>query len=191
MILLLDNYDSFSFILKDYLEQCNEQDIIKENNDDFNEIIALKFTKVLLSPGPKTPSSSGCLMQMVAHCALNEIPTLGVCLGHQAIGEYFGASLQKATIPRHGKVSQIIHNNHLLFKDIAQTFNVCRYHSLIIDKTIYSSIQIIASTYQKEIMALAHPSLPLWGVQFHPESILTEHGLQLIKNWLKYCIPSK
>ncbi len=187
MILLLDNYDSFSFILKDYLQQCNEEVVVKENSDDLSEILALRFSKVVLSPGPKTPKQSGCLMSLVAYCAEQEVPTLGVCLGHQAIAEYFGGVLEKAIVPMHGKVSSISHSGHPLFEAIPSPFNVCRYHSLIIKNIENPLLQTIALSKELEIMALAHQKLPLWGVQFHPEAIYTEYGLLLLKNWLIHC----
>ncbi len=191
MILLLDNYDSFTFILKDYLQQCNEEVIVKENTDSMEELLSLNFSKVLLSPGPKTPKQSGILMPLVDYCASHHIPTLGVCLGHQAIGEYFGGTLEKALRPMHGMVSKITHTEHPLFKNIPSLFEVCRYHSLIIKNIDNNELATIASSHEEEIMALAHQKLPLWGVQFHPEAIYTEHGLQLLKNWLTYCIPSE
>jgi anthranilate synthase/aminodeoxychorismate synthase-like glutamine amidotransferase len=187
MILLLDNYDSFTFILKDYLQQCNQEVIVKENTDSLEEIISMDFSHVVLSPGPKTPQQSGCLMKVVEHCAVNNIPTLGVCLGHQAIGEYFGGTLKRSIKPMHGKVSPIKHLNHPLFEHIPATFNVCRYHSLIISDIDDTNLKCIATSREQEIMALAHVTLPLWGVQFHPEAILTQYGLPLLKNWLLHC----
>jgi len=187
MILLLDNYDSFSFILKDYLQQCYEEVVVRENNDDFDEIISLNFTKVVLSPGPKNPESSGCLMKMVAHCAQHKIPTLGVCLGQQAIGQYFGGTLAKAIKPMHGKLSTISHFNHSLFHKIPNTFQVCRYHSLVIQNIDNTPLRALAITKEQEVMSLAHQELPIWGVQFHPEAALTQYGIQLIQNWLTYC----
>ncbi len=187
MILLLDNYDSFSFILKDYLQQCHEEVIVRENTDAIDDIVGLEFTHVVLSPGPKTPQESGCLMHMVAYCATNKIPTMGVCLGHQAIGSYFGGTLVKAEQPMHGKVSLIKHTQHLLFKEIPASFNVCRYHSLVITEIENTPLNCIAESKNHEIMALSHKTLPMWGVQFHPEAILTQYGLPLLKNWLSYC----
>ena len=187
MILLLDNYDSFTFILKDYLMQCDQEVIVKENTDDFEEIVSLNFSHIVLSPGPKTPKLSGCLMKVVAHCAKNKVPTLGVCLGHQAIGEFFGGKLDKAIKPMHGKVSSIKHYGHPLFENIPPVFEVCRYHSLVISEIDADVLQCIAISPEQEIMALAHTTLPLWGVQFHPEAILTQYGLPLIKNWILNC----
>lgn len=175
-------------MLKDYLQQCNEEVIVAENSDSLSNILKLNFSKVLLSPGPKTPHKSGCLMQMVNHCAINRIPTLGVCLGHQAIGEYFGAQLIKSKVPMHGKISSISHVNHPLFTDIPSPYEVCRYHSLAIEVAPESDLEVIAESQYNEVMAIAHHTLPLWGVQFHPESIQTQFGKQLIQNWLKYCV---
>lgn len=187
MTLLLDNYDSFSFLLKDYLERIGETVVVYENNDDFAEIIQQPFTRVLLSPGPRTPKQSGCLMDMVAYCATYKIPTLGVCLGHQAIGEYFGAELVHALRPSHGKTSTITHTQHPLFHGLPTTYTVCRYHSLVLQHPEGTPLQVIAQTTSHEIMAVSHASLPMWGVQFHPEAVLTEFGLQLLGNWLHYC----
>jgi len=184
MILLLDNYDSFSFILRDYLMQCGEQVILKENNDAFEEITALNFSKVLLSPGPKKPGQSGCLMNIVEYCVKHSIPTLGVCLGHQAIAEYFGGHLDYAIKPMHGKISTIRHFRDPIFQNIPDEFQACRYHSLVIKKIDNTPLNIIALSTENEIMALAHQSLPMWGVQFHPEAFLTQYGLLMIKNWL-------
>lgn len=175
-------------MLKDYLQQCNEEVVVVENSDTLSSIIKHNFSKVLLSPGPKTPSKSGCLMQVVSHCALHKIPTLGVCLGHQAIGEYFGAQLIKSKVPMHGKISSIRHVNHPLFTDIPSPYEVCRYHSLAIEVTPASDLEVIAESQSNEVMAIAHHALPIWGVQFHPESIQTQFGKQLIQNWLKYCV---
>jgi anthranilate synthase/aminodeoxychorismate synthase-like glutamine amidotransferase len=188
VILLLDNFDSFSFILGDYLRQCGQEVIVRESSGSFDEIISLPFSRVVLSPGPKTPAQSGCLMQMVDLCASRKIPTLGVCLGHQAIGENFGATLGKAIKPMHGKTSVITHNEHLLFTEIPATFQVGRYHSLILTEVDEAIIEITARSEENEIMGISHRLLPLWGVQFHPEAISTPCGLQLLRNWLHYCI---
>ncbi len=187
MILLLDNYDSFTFIIKDYLEQCGQEVIVRENNGDFAEITALDFSSIVLSPGPKIPVLSGGLMPMVEHAAVNKIPTLGVCLGHQAIGEYFGGKLIKALRPMHGKVSTVRHSSHLLFENIPREFEACRYHSLVISALDATPLNSIAHSNENEVMALAHQWLPIWGVQFHPEAILTQYGIPLIKNWLLHC----
>lgn len=187
MTLLLDNYDSFSFLLKDYLERLGETVMVYENNDDFSTIIQQPFSRVILSPGPKTPRQSGCLMQMVEYCSTFKIPTLGVCLGHQAIGEYFGAELVHALRPAHGKTSLIAHTQHPLFHALPATFTVCRYHSLVLQHPEETPLQVIAQTPAHEIMAIAHATLPIWGVQFHPEAVLTEFGSHMLHNWLHYC----
>lgn len=174
-------------MLKDYLQQCNEKVVVVENTDSLSEIIKLNFSRVLLSPGPKTPHKSGCLMDMVHYCASHKIPTLGVCLGHQAIGEYFGAKLIKSEVPMHGKISSINHSTHALFKDIPSPYEVCRYHSLTLEVMPANPIKTIASTLNKEVMAIEHETLPMWGVQFHPESIQTQFGKLLLQNWLNFC----
>jgi anthranilate synthase/aminodeoxychorismate synthase-like glutamine amidotransferase len=187
VILLLDNYDSFSFILKDYLQQCGEEVVVFENNDSIEKILEEPFKRVVFSPGPKTPRESGNLMNLIEHCDRENIPSLGVCLGHQAIGEFYGARLEKALKPMHGKVCTIRHEHHPLFSGIPNHYEICRYHSLVINALENTPLEIIAESADHEVMAVAHRTKPLWGVQFHPEAILTSYGLTLLKNWLTYC----
>lgn len=146
------------------------------------EISALDFSSAVISPGPKRPSDAGITMKFIEHFHTLK-PILGVCLGHQALGEFFGAKLIKAILPMHGKTSPITHTDHFLFKNLPDEFEVGRYHSLVLVDVEKTPLQVIAQTDQQEIMAIAHPQLPIAGVQFHPESILTPHGLQIIKNW--------
>jgi anthranilate synthase component 2 len=182
--LLIDNYDSFTHMLADYIRQCGvlcdvvRNDSIALNNNDFIG----NYHALVLSPGPQTPSHSGQMMRLIDQYHKTK-PILGVCLGHQAIGEYFGASLQKAKLPKHGKVDLTQHQNHPFFKNISQIFEVTRYHSLILNN-IKHPLQIIAQTLDGEVMALTHNELPIIGIQFHPESCLTKQGLTLIKNFV-------
>ncbi len=186
MILLLDNYDSFTYILNDYLLQCGLQTEVHRNDAiDCATIEARKYKGIVLSPGPNRPADSGILMQVVEQFHAR-LPLLGVCLGHQAIGEYFGASLVKATQPMHGKTSPIHYQPHPVFKQLSQPFTAMRYHSLVL-KNVQAPLQIVAETASHEIMAIAHQHLPLFGVQFHPESVLTVEGLQLLRNWKSWC----
>ena len=183
MVLLLDNYDSFTYNLRDYILQLGfECKVIRNDELSMEEMDALDFSSAVISPGPKTPHEAGITMKFIERFHATK-PIFGICLGHQAIGEFFGAKLLKAENPMHGKASTITHSNHFLFKNLPNEFEVMRYHSLILNELEKTELQIIATTKQKEVMAIAHPALKLAGVQFHPESILTKHGLQLMKNW--------
>lgn len=182
--LLIDNYDSFTHMLADYVRQCNVVCDVVRNDDDKlkNSNFVNSYQALILSPGPQTPKHAGYLMDLI-HQYHQTKPILGVCLGHQAIGEYFGATLQKAILPKHGKVDVAQHQNHPLFNDISQRFEITRYHSLILNN-IKPPLQIIAHTANGEPMALNHNALPIIGIQFHPESCLTKQGLTLIKNFI-------
>jgi len=185
MIFLLDNYDSFTYNLVDYLHQASAEVVVKRNDEiSIEEIEALKPKGIVLSPGPETPKQAGILMDVVAHFE-KKLPILGICLGLQAIGEYYGATLKKAIQPMHGKISLCHHNEHWLFKNVPHTFEVMRYHSLVIDDVPREQLTITAQTDEKEIMAISHKTLPIQAVQFHPESILTPFGNQIIENWVQ------
>jgi anthranilate synthase/aminodeoxychorismate synthase-like glutamine amidotransferase len=182
MVLLVDNFDSFTYILNDYLLQCGLQTaVIRNNAIAVADIEAATYQAIIMSPGPDRPNDAGILMDLI-HQWHTTIPMFGVCLGHQAIGEYFGAELVNAKKPMHGKTSTIYLDEHPLFKNITNPTTVMRYHSLIL-KNVNSPLKSIAKTANDEIMAIAHEYLPIAGVQFHPESILTSHGLQLLSNW--------
>ncbi len=182
MILLLDNYDSFTWNLFDYLAQLGCHVLIKRNDEtSVAEIEQLNPEAIVISPGPRTPFDAGILMDVIHH--FHQIkPMLGICLGYQALGCYFGAQLIKSKIPVHGKTSAITHNHDEIFHDIPSPTNVMRYHSLNI-AAISDDIKIIAETNDGEFMALKHISLPLYGFQFHPESMLTEYGINMMRNW--------
>lgn len=187
MILLLDNYDSFTYNLQDYILQLGEEcRVIRNDEFTTEEISADSFDSLVISPGPKTPKDAGITMQMIEKFYLSK-PILGICLGHQAIGEFFGATLEKAQKPMHGKTSVINCEDHFLFKDLLKQLEVMRYHSLILKKTETTSLKIIAQTNEHEIMAIAHKSMPIAGLQFHPESVLTKDGLTLLRNWFNHC----
>jgi anthranilate synthase/aminodeoxychorismate synthase-like glutamine amidotransferase len=184
-ILLLDNYDSFTYNLYDYLQQTGVACTVWRNDTFALESIdAAGFQAIVLSPGPKRPADAGLMMQVIERYH-QHLPILGICLGHQALGEFFGAKLVKAALPMHGKTSPVVHTAHPLFQGIPSPFQVMRYHSLLLESLEGTPLDCVASTEAGEIMALAHRSLPLLGVQFHPESILTEHGLPLLHNWVK------
>jgi len=185
MVLLLDNYDSFTYNLRDYILQLGlECKTIRNDEMSLNELEDLNFSSAVISPGPKTPAEAGITMKFIARFYSSK-PILGICLGHQAIGEYFGAKLVKAVKPMHGKTSRIRHNRNFIFSNLPDEFEVMRYHSLILDDIEKTDLQVTAETGKNEIMAIAHPVLKIAGLQFHPESILTPHGLQIMKNWFE------
>jgi anthranilate synthase/aminodeoxychorismate synthase-like glutamine amidotransferase len=184
-ILLIDNYDSFTYILYDYFLQLGADCAVIRNDElPFDEVLKLNFDALVLSPGPKKPEDAGLMPEIIAYFH-NKKPILGICLGHQGIGEFFGAKLTKAKLPVHGKTSTLYHQNHDLFKGLPDHFEVMRYHSLLLKNIENTDFEEIASTSTGEVMAMVHKKLPIIGVQFHPESILTEHGLQMLKNWLE------
>lgn len=186
MILLLDNYDSFTYNLRDYILQCGKEcRVIRNDEMSLDEIEKLNFSSAIISPGPKTPSEAGITMKFIELFHQTK-PILGICLGHQAIGEFFGAKLVKALKPVHGKTSLITHNKTYLFKNLPLEFAVMRYHSLMLSELEKTELQITAISHENEVMAITHPTLKIVGVQFHPESILTPHGLQLVRNWFEY-----
>lgn len=183
MVLLLDNYDSFTYNLQHYILQAGEECMVVRNDEmTLAEIATLHFDSIVISPGPKTPAEAGVTNSIIERYHLSK-PILGVCLGHQAIGQFFGAQLVKAAQPMHGKTSEVFHQSHFLFTGVPSPTTVMRYHSLILTELDKTGLQVIASTSQNEVMAIAHPTLPVAGVQFHPESVLTEYGLQMVRNW--------
>lgn len=184
MWILIDNYDSFTYILKDYLLQTGNECIVYRNDEiSIDELKALNPERIIISPGPETPLQAGITMDVVKHFH-QHIPLLGVCLGHQAMGMFFGAELIHIPYPMHGKTSPMTHSGHPLFKGISSTFNAMRYHSLAIENLNETGLHAIAhSTDDSQIMAIAHDEYPCIGIQFHPESVGTSVGLQLLKNW--------
>lgn len=189
-IVFVDNFDSFSFILVDYLSQCGAQVEVINNTMPYHHLLQdPELSGIVLSPGPATPSESGNLMQIVQD--FHEVcPILGVCLGHQALGMYWGLELKHARKPLHGKSSTIQFVSHNLFADIQDPLIVGRYHSLCLEtpqnKTF--SCRVIAHSNEGEIMAIEHTQYAHCGVQFHPESVLTPQGMKLINNWLNLII---
>jgi len=191
LILFLDNYDSFTYILVDYFKQLGLSIVVKRNDEiSIEEIKLLNPEAIVLGPGPNAPNDSGIMMQLIKEF-YSQLPILGICLGHQAIGEFFNCTLIKAKEPRHGKTSLLFHHQHKIFSNLPATFNVMRYHSLILENINTDELEIIASTKANEVMAIAHKKLPIIGLQFHPESILTEYGLELLTNWKKYYLKNK
>lgn len=184
-ILLVDNYDSFTYNLYDYWLRLGVSCSVVRNNElDLNAFKQIQFKALVLSPGPEKPKNAGLLMDLIDYYH-DKKPILGICLGHQGIGEYFGARLQKGTVPVHGKTSIIHHHQHSIFKDLPTSFEVMRYHSLELRQFEHTDLDIIAKTSDNIVMAIAHRHLPIHGVQFHPESILTQFGLEIMDNWLK------
>jgi len=185
MIVIIDNYDSFTYNLVQYFgEFVDDIRVFRNDAVDVDGIRALQPDRIVVSPGPCTPKEAGISVEVVRRLG-PEIPVLGVCLGHQSVGAAFGGDIVRADRIMHGKVSQITHTGHPLFTDVPSPFTATRYHSLIIKRdTCPAVLDIIAKTDQDEIMGVAHKQFPIWGVQFHPESILTPHGKQIIRNFL-------
>jgi anthranilate synthase/aminodeoxychorismate synthase-like glutamine amidotransferase len=186
MVLLLDNYDSFTYNLYDYVLQLGmECRVVRNDEMRMDEMGALNFSSAIISPGPKKPRDAGITMQFIEGFYSTK-PILGICLGHQAIGEFFGAKLIKAVKPMHGKTSIITHTGHFLFDGLPNQIEVMRYHSLILTGLEKTPLKTVAATGENAPMAIAHDELKIAGVQFHPESILTPHGLSILKNWFKH-----
>ena len=186
-ILVIDNYDSFVFNLVQYLQQLGAECTVVRNDEvEANE--AAKYDGVLISPGPGTPDKAGVSIAMINFCAENLIPLFGVCLGHQAIGEAFGATVSRAPELLHGKTSQVIHNGAGVLANLPSPFTATRYHSLAVERdTVPVVLEITGSTESGVVMSMRHTTLPIEGVQFHPESVLTEHGHLMLANWLVKC----
>jgi anthranilate synthase component 2 len=191
MILVLDNYDSFTWNLVQYLGELGaEPSVVRNDQLTVEAAIDLRPAAILVSPGPCTPSEAGISVPLVRAAAQAGIPLLGVCLGHQSIGEAFGGTVVRADRLMHGKTSEIAHDGTRLFQDVAAPMSVMRYHSLVIDPpTVPAELEVTAWTTDRpagsEIMAVQHRSAPVWGVQFHPESVATPDGKRLLVNWLR------
>ncbi|QSX39152.1 anthranilate synthase component II [Shewanella sedimentimangrovi] len=187
MLLMIDNYDSFTFNLVQYFQQLGQEIIVKRNDElTIGDIEALAPTHLVISPGPCSPNEAGISLAAISHFA-DKLPILGVCLGHQAMAQAFGAKVVRAKRVMHGKTSDISHCGERLFHGLAQPLRVTRYHSLLVESL--PSEFILDAWYDdpvhgREIMAMSHKRLPLYGVQFHPESILTQQGHELLANFL-------
>ena len=183
-VLVLDNFDSFTYTLVDYLRQAGAECRVVRNNEPLADLVNQPVDGVVLSPGPGRPRQAGWLMEVIDHYHAR-VPLLGVCLGHQALGEYFGATLTAAGRPMHGKVSTVrVLGDDELFWNVPHRFAVTRYHSLVLSG-LPSNLVCTAETNEGEVMAMRHRELPIWGVQFHPEAALTEYGLVVLKNWIQ------
>ena len=189
MLVLIDNYDSFTYNLVHYFEEIGQKVTVFRNDEKKSEyILDLKPDFLVISPGPSSPKNSGICLDLIKKNSKlpKTIPLLGVCLGHQAIAECFGGDVIQSGKPIHGKISKIIHTNSKLFKNMTNPFNATRYHSLIVkDDTLPNCFEITAKIDSGVIMAIEHKKLPIYGVQFHPESIATDFGHQLLKNFLE------
>ncbi|OBY78974.1 anthranilate/aminodeoxychorismate synthase component II [Paenibacillus sp. KS1] len=186
MILVIDNYDSFTYNLVQYLGELGEQVEVYRNDEiDIEGIEKLQPDHLLLSPGPCTPNEAGITLDVIAHFK-GKIPIFGVCLGHQAIGQAFGGKVVRAQRLMHGKTSPIYHEGQSVFEELPSTFTATRYHSLLVEReSLPECLEITASTEEGEIMGLRHREYPIEGVQFHPESIITDYGHQMLRNFLK------
>ena len=188
-VFVLDNFDSFTYNLVQYLEILGAQTTIVRNNAiEVQDIMALAPDLILLSPGPGRPAEAGIMPEVITQCA-GHFPILGVCLGHQAIGEAFGATLTYAAKPLHGVQDQLLHVQHPIFDGLPSPLPIGRYHSLLLD-TVQPPLEAVAWSTDREVMAVVHQSLPIVGLQFHPESILSVHGHRLLENVLMYLCPA-
>lgn len=184
---LIDNYDSFTYILHDYLAQVGAQCAVYRNNEiSLLQLQELSPTAIVISPGPETPIQAGITMEVIRYFH-NKIPIIGICLGHQALGMFFGAELYRLAYPMHGKISSVQHTgNNIAFKNVPQSFDVMRYHSLAIKNLEDTGLRTTATTADACIMAIEHELYPCLGLQFHPESVGTPMGLQMLKNMVSY-----
>jgi anthranilate synthase/aminodeoxychorismate synthase-like glutamine amidotransferase len=186
MILLIDNYDSFTFNLYHFLGELGAQVEVRRNDAlTAQGAIAMKPEAILLSPGPCTPNEAGICLPLIEAAAAEKVPLMGVCLGHQAIGQAFGGVVERAPTPIHGKVWEMHHRNTDLFAGLPDPFRATRYHSLVVRREgLPEDLEATAWTEDGLIMGLAHRALPVWGVQFHPESIASQHGHDILRNFM-------
>jgi len=186
MVLMIDNYDSFTFNLVQYLGELGaEVEVVRNDEITLDEIAARAPSRIVVSPGPCTPSEAGISVPLIQRFA-GEVPILGVCLGHQAIGQAFGGRVVRAARVMHGKLSPIVHDGTGVFGGLPSPFTATRYHSLAIERaSLPDALEVTATADDGEIMGVRHRSYPVEGVQFHPEAILTEHGRRLLANFLE------
>lgn len=192
MIVMIDNYDSFTYNLVQYLGEMGEElHVVRNDQLTCDEIANLAPSYLMVSPGPCTPNEAGISLEAIERLA-GKVPIFGVCLGHQSIAQVFGGNVIRAQRLMHGKTSQVFHNGEGVFAGLPNPFRATRYHSLIVEReSLPDCLEITAETAEGEIMALRHRELPVEGVQFHPESIMTEHGKQLLRNFLTHYAPLK
>jgi para-aminobenzoate synthetase component 2 len=188
-VLVLDNYDSFVYTLNGYLQQLGaETDVLRNDvvaEGELGQLIS-RYDAVLISPGPGTPADAGLSIATVRYALEHDVPVFGVCLGHQAIAEALGATVRQAEELMHGKTSLVEHDSSLIYRDVPQPFTATRYHSLaVVDSTVPKDLIVTSRTAGGVIMGLQHKTKPIYGVQFHPESVLTQGGYQMLGNWLE------
>jgi anthranilate synthase component II len=185
MLLMIDNYDSFTFNLVQYFGELGEHvHTVRNDQVDVAGMVALKPARIVFSPGPCTPAEAGVCVEAIRHFA-GRVPMLGVCLGHQSIGAALGGRIVRAAVPMHGKTSRVEHDGKGVFEALPQNFTVVRYHSLVIERaSLPADLLVTATSNDGEIMGVRHRNLPIEGVQFHPESILSEHGHAMLRNFL-------
>lgn len=185
MLLMIDNYDSFVYNLVRYFKELEEEIIIYRNDKiTIHDIENMDITGIVISPGPKDPKQAGISLEILERFK-GKLPILGICLGHQCIGHYFGGKIVKGKVPMHGKISEVVHNNQHIFKDVKNPLKVTRYHSLEIEnRSIPAELEVICQTEDQVIMAVKHKDYPIYGVQFHPEAELTEDGHKILKNFI-------
>ena len=188
MLLMIDNYDSFVYNLVRYFEEIGESvEVVRNDKINMHMIDCSKYLGIIISPGPKNPKEAGLSLDIIDKFK-DDIPILGICLGHQCIGHYFGAKIIKGEKPMHGKISEIIHDNKGLFHGVKNPLKVTRYHSLITEKeNLPADLEITAETSDEVIMGIKHNKLPIYGVQFHPEAELTEDGHKILENFILEC----
>ncbi len=186
MLLMIDNYDSFTFNVVQYLRELGEEVVVYRNDKiTMAEIEALAPQRLVISPGPCTPNEAGISVSAIKHFA-GKLPILGVCLGHQSIGQAYGGRIVRAERLMHGKTSPVFHDGRELYVGLPDPFDATRYHSLLIERdSLPECLEITAWTAENEIMGIRHRELPVWGMQFHPESILTVTGMDMLKNFLE------
>jgi anthranilate synthase/aminodeoxychorismate synthase-like glutamine amidotransferase len=186
VLLVIDNFDSFTYNLVQYFGQLGvEQRVFRNNEITPKDALAMKPDRVLLSPGPCSPTEAGVTLDMIKAFA-GRRPIFGVCLGHQAVGQYFGGNVVRAERLMHGKTSPINHKDTDVFKGLPQGFAATRYHSLLVERSTFpKELEVTAETAEGEVMGLRHRELPIWGVQFHPESIATPCGMKILENFLE------
>jgi anthranilate synthase/aminodeoxychorismate synthase-like glutamine amidotransferase len=186
MIVMIDNYDSFTYNLVQYLGEMGEElRVFRNDAVTVEEVMAMAPDRIIVSPGPCTPNEAGISVPLI-RAAAGKVPLLGVCLGHQSIGQAFGGEIVRAERLMHGKTSPILHRGEGVFRGLPSPFEATRYHSLVIRReTLPDCLEVTAETEQGEIMGVRHRELPVEGVQFHPESVLTEHGKELLRNFVR------
>lgn len=186
MICMIDNYDSFTYNIVNYVRNNGEELEIFNNDSDYNAIDFAKYSGIILSPGPSSPDKSGITLDVIRN--IKDIPLFGVCLGMQAMGLALGGEIIHAQKTMHGKVDTVTHKGSAIFKEIPETFTAVRYHSLAVsDQGLPQGLVVTARSSDNEVMAIEHNSRPLYGVQFHPESYLSEYGMKIIKNFIEVC----